>query len=106
MATVVAAGVGIAVAAFLGRAGLVALRRSKGEKVGMLGKAFYKGGFEPKMTKKEASLILQLSERQLTKERIRKNHRTLMMLNHPDRGGSPYLATKVNEAKEFLEKNG
>jgi len=39
---------------------LVALRRAKGEKVGMLGKAYYKGGFEPKMTKKEASLILQL----------------------------------------------
>ena len=42
-----------------GRAGLVALRRSRGG-VGPMGKAFYKGGFEPRMTKKEASLILSL----------------------------------------------
>ncbi|KFZ08366.1 hypothetical protein VF21_10262 [Pseudogymnoascus sp. 05NY08] len=106
MASVVAIGVGVAAAAFLGRAGLVAMRKYRGGAgaVGALGKAYYKGGFEPKMNRKEASLILQLSERNLTKERIRKNHRTLMMLNHPDRGGSPYLATKVNEAKEFLEK--
>ncbi|KAB5558498.1 mitochondrial import inner membrane translocase subunit TIM14 [Coniochaeta sp. 2T2.1] len=103
MASAVAIGAGVAVAAFLGRAGLVALRRSRGG-VGALGKAFYKGGFEPKMTKREAQLILSLKDGSLTKDKVRKAHRTLMLLNHPDRGGSPYLATKVNEAKEFLEK--
>ena len=74
------------------------------------------------MTRREAALILEMpyvhqrtlpipgmrlttpSERGITKELLRKKHRSLMLLNHPDRGGSPYLATKVNEAKEMLEK--
>ena len=113
MASTVLAGVGIATAAFLGRAGLVAFRRWKNpDAVNAIGKAFYKGGFEPKMTRKEAALILELNERTLgrdlasAKEKIRKHHRKLMLLNHPDRGGSPYLATKVNEAKELLERGG
>ncbi|KAK4634466.1 Mitochondrial import inner membrane translocase subunit tim14 [Fulvia fulva] len=103
MATVLAVGVGVAAAAFFGRAGLVALRRSRGG-ISSLGKAYYKGGFEKQMNKKEAALILETSEASITKDIIRKKHRQMMLLNHPDRGGSPYLATKINEAKELLEK--
>lgn len=42
-----------------GRAATIAWRRSRGG-VGSMGQAFYKGGFEPRMNKKEASLILSL----------------------------------------------
>lgn len=65
---------------------------------------FYKGGFNSVMTKREAQLILGVKEGQDAKT-IQDRHKKLMVINHPDTGGSTFLATKVNEAKEFLMKN-
>lgn len=42
-----------------GRAGLVALRRSRGGVGGLGVKKYYKGGFEKQMNRKEAALILE-----------------------------------------------
>lgn len=70
------------------------------------GKAFIKGSFGQKMTAKEALQILSLKESTLSKAKLKEQHRKLMMANHPDMGGSSYLATKVNEAKDFLDKRG
>lgn len=67
---------------------------------------FLKGGFEAKMTPKEALQILNLNEQQLNKTKLKEVHRRIMLANHPDKGGSPYLATKINEAKDLLERRG
>ena len=51
------------------------------------------------MNKSEAAQILGLRETALTKAKVKEAHRRMMIANHPDRGGAPYLASKINEAK-------
>ena len=66
-------------------------------------KRFYDGPFEDEMTRREAALILGVRE-SASATRIKNAHRKLLILNHPDTGGSTFIATKLNEAKELLLK--
>lgn len=53
------------------------------------------------MTRQEALAVLGLGER-ATRDEIVKAHRRLMQKMHPDRGGSEYLAARLNEARDVL----
>merc|ERR1712216_984407 len=67
----------------------------------MFGSSYYDGGFDDKMTRREAALILGIRESS-PRDRVRAAHRKVLRANHPDMGGSTYMASKINEAKDHL----
>ena len=62
---------------------------------------YFEGGFADKMTRREAAQILGIRE-SAKPARIKEVHRKVMLANHPDAGGSDYVASKINEAKDVL----
>ncbi|ORZ40273.1 hypothetical protein BCR44DRAFT_1424748 [Catenaria anguillulae PL171] len=121
MATALLVGLGVASSAIVARGAFRAYKNHGPEFIQHMGKymrppsqgdsllgganaTFAKGGFEPKMSRKEAAQILGLREHNIQLQKLKEHHRRIMLLNHPDRGGSPYVASKINEAKDLLEK--
>ncbi|EFJ09595.1 hypothetical protein SELMODRAFT_427951 [Selaginella moellendorffii] len=100
-ATPFIAGVAIAAAAIAGKYGVEAWHAFRTRPAVPRLRKFYEGGFQPTMTRREAALILGVRE-SVAQEKIKEAHRKVMVANHPDAGGSDYLATKINEAKDVL----
>jgi hypothetical protein len=59
------------------------------------------GPEEPAMNAQLALEILGLSDG-ASKDEVLKAHRKLMQKMHPDRGGTEYLAKKINAARDYL----
>ncbi|KAK7909328.1 hypothetical protein WMY93_014012 [Mugilogobius chulae] len=106
--SVVAVGLALAAAGFAGRYAMQALKQVEPQMKQALqssprrsafGGGYYRGGFEPKMTKRERPYPTA------NKNKIREAHRKLMVPKpiQIEARGSPYLAAKINEAKDLMD---
>jgi DnaJ homolog subfamily C member 19 len=102
MATAILIGLAVTSAALIGRAAVRTIQRTSISEIRSNSSNFIKGGFDAQMSVREAQQILAIKN--LNKAELKKMHRSVMLANHPDKGGSPYLASKINEAKDLLDK--
>lgn len=101
MGTPLIAGLAVAAAALAGRYSIQAWQAYKARPIVPRMRKFYEGGFQPTMNRKEAGLILGVRE-SANAEKVKEAHKKVMVANHPDAGGSHYLASKINEAKDIM----
>ncbi|KAN0047332.1 hypothetical protein ACTA71_001714 [Dictyostelium dimigraforme] len=106
MATPIIVGAAIAGIAYTGRFVMRVFQRAKSKQLFEVTTPGFtvetiEEGFESKMSVDEAANILGLTK-ESTKEEVKIRHKLLMIKNHPDKGGSSYLATKINEARNIL----
>lgn len=64
-------------------------------------------GDEPRKTRMSADEAMQILglDADASVQAIRDAHRRLINKNHPDKGGSEYLASRINEARDVLLAN-
>ncbi|OMO72569.1 hypothetical protein CCACVL1_17713 [Corchorus capsularis] len=101
MVAPIIAGLAVAAAAYAGRYSVQAWQAFKARPPTARLRRFYEGGFQAVMTRREAALILGVRE-SVAIEKVKEAHRRVMVANHPDAGGSHYLASKINEAKDVM----
>lgn len=101
MATPLLAGMAVAATAMGAKYGIEAWQAYKARPATARLRKFYEGGFQPVMTRREAALILGVRE-SAAQDKVKEAHRRVMQANHPDAGGSDFIASKINEAKDHL----
>lgn len=66
------------------------------------GRPYTQTTLDPAVIDYQEALLLFGLTAAATKQQIIRRHRELIQKNHPDRGGSDYLAAKINAAKKVL----